>query len=94
MIRRAAIYTLAASLAFATSPVFACTSISLKATDGAAIRGRTLEFGFPLQSNVIVVPAGKEFTATLPDGGKGLTYKTRYGIVGAKPSTRWRSSTA
>jgi choloylglycine hydrolase len=83
MIRRAAIYTLAASLALATSPVFACTGISLKATDGAAIRGRTLEFGFPLQSNVIVVPAGKEFTATLPDGGKGLAYKTRYGIVGA-----------
>jgi choloylglycine hydrolase len=83
MIRRAAIYTLAASLALATSPVFACTGISLKATDGAAIRGRTLEFGFPLQSSVIVVPAGKEFTATLPDGGKGLSYKTRYGIVGA-----------
>lgn len=83
MIRRAAIYTLAASLAFATSPVFACTGISLKAGDGAAIRGRTLEFGFPLQSNVIVVPAGKEFSATLPDGSKGLSYKTRYGVVGA-----------
>jgi len=83
MFRRAAIYTLAASLAFATSPVFACTGISLKATDGAAIRGRTLEFGFPLQSNVLVVPAGKAFSATLPDGGKGLSYKTRYGVVGA-----------
>jgi choloylglycine hydrolase len=83
MIRRAAIYTLAASLALATSPVFACTGISLKATDGAAIRGRTLEFGFPLQSNVLVVPKGQEFSGTLPDGGKGLTYKTRYDIVGA-----------
>ena len=83
MFRRAAIYTLAASLAFATSPAFACTGISLKATDGAAIRGRTLEFGFPLQSNVLVVPAGKEFAGVLPDGGKGLTYKTRYGVVGA-----------
>jgi choloylglycine hydrolase len=83
MLRRAAICTLAASLALATSPAFACTGISLKSTDGAAIRGRTLEFGFPLQSNVIVVPAGKTFTATLPDGGKGLSYQTRYGIVGA-----------
>lgn len=83
MFRRAAIYTLAASLAFATSPAFACTGISLKSQDGAAIRGRTLEFGFPLQSNVIVVPAGKEFTATLPDGSEGLSYKTRYGVVGA-----------
>jgi choloylglycine hydrolase len=83
MFRRAAILTLAASLAFATTPAFACTGISLKAQDGAAIRGRTLEFGFPLKSNVIVVPAGKEFSATLPDGSKGLSYKTRYGIVGA-----------
>ncbi len=83
MFRRAAICTLAASLALATTPTLACTGISLKATDGGAIRGRTLEFGFPLQSNVIVIPAGKEFTATLPDGGQGLSYKTRYGMVGA-----------
>jgi len=83
MFRRAAILTLAASLAFATTPAFACTGISLKAQDGAAIRGRTLEFGFPLKSNVIVVPAGKKFSASLPDGSKGLSYKTRYGIVGA-----------
>ena len=30
-----------------------------------------------------MIPAGKELSATLPGGGKGLTYKTRYGIVGA-----------
>jgi choloylglycine hydrolase len=83
MFRRAAIYTLITAFALATTPAFACTGISLKAQDGAAIRGRTLEFGFPLQSNVIVVPAGKEFSATLPGGDKGLSYKTRYGIVGA-----------
>lgn len=83
MFRRAAIYTLAASLVAATPPAFACTGISLKSQDGAAVRGRTLEFGYPLHSNVLVVPAGKEFTATLPDGGKGMTYKTRYNVIGA-----------
>jgi len=83
MIRGAAILTLAASLALATTPALACTGISLKSEDGAAVRGRTLEFGFPLRSNVLVVPAGKEFTATLPNGGKGMTYKTRYDVVGA-----------
>ena len=36
-----------------------------------------------MQSKVLVIPAGKEVSATLPDGGRGLTYKTRYGIVGA-----------
>ena len=60
MIRKAAVLTLIAAFVSATTPGFACTGISLKAQDGAAIRGRTLEFGFPMQSNVLVIPAGKE----------------------------------
>jgi choloylglycine hydrolase len=36
-----------------------------------------------MQSKVLVVPAGKEFSGTLPDGGKGLTYTSRYAFVGA-----------
>jgi choloylglycine hydrolase len=83
MFRRVSVVALSATLIFATTPSFACTGISLKAGDGAAIRGRTLEFGFPMQSKVIVVPAGKEFSGTLPDGGKGLTYTSRYAFVGA-----------
>jgi choloylglycine hydrolase len=83
MFRRLGIATLITALTLATTPTFACTGISLKAADGAAIRGRTLEFGFPMQSNVLVVPAGKELSGTLPDGGKGLTYTSRYAFVGA-----------
>jgi choloylglycine hydrolase len=83
MIRKLAVAALAAAFVFATTPGFACTGISLKADDGAAIRGRTLEFGFPMQSKVIIIPAGKEVTGTLPDGAKGLTYTTRYAIAGA-----------
>jgi choloylglycine hydrolase len=83
MIRKVSIGALSAALILATTPSFACTGISLKAGDGAAIRGRTLEFGFPMQSKVIVIPAGKELSGTLPDGGKGLIYKSRYGFVGA-----------
>jgi len=83
MIRNAAVLTLIAAFVSAATPGFACTGISLKAQDGAAIRGRTLEFGFPMQSNVLVIPAGKEMSGTLPDGGKGLVYTSRYAIVGA-----------
>ena len=83
MLHRIAIFTLITVFSLSTTPSIACTGISLKAGDGAAIRGRTLEFGFPMGSNVIVIPAGKEFSGTLPDGGIGLTYTTRYGIVGA-----------
>jgi len=83
MIRKVSVAALIAAFTLATTPSFACTGISLKAGDGAAIRGRTLEFGFPMQSKVIVVAAGKELSGTLPDGSKGLIYTSRYGFVGA-----------
>ena len=83
LIRRISVAALIAAFSFATTPGFACTGISLKAGDGAAIRGRTLEFGFPMQSKVLVVPAGKDFNGTLPDGGKGLAYTSRYAFIGA-----------
>lgn len=70
----------AASLA---APVQACTGISLKAGDGTIIRGRTLEFGAPVDSKVMVVPAGQKLHGTLPDGGQGLSYETKYSSIGA-----------
>jgi choloylglycine hydrolase len=83
MIRKILTAALIAAFASATTPGFACTGISLKSADGAAIRGRTLEFGFPMQSKVIVIPSGKELSGTLPDGSKGLVYKSKHAIVGA-----------
>jgi choloylglycine hydrolase len=83
MFRKVAVAALSAALVFATAPAFACTGISLKSADGAAIRGRTLEFGFAMQSKVLVVPAGQELAGTLPDGGKGLAYTSRYAVIGA-----------
>jgi choloylglycine hydrolase len=83
MIRKVAIATLIAAFTSSTMPAHACTGISLMAANGGAVRGRTLEFGFPLRSNVLVIPAGQEISGTLPDGGKGLTYTSRYAIVGA-----------
>ncbi|MEM7192119.1 MAG: choloylglycine hydrolase family protein [Pseudomonadota bacterium] len=83
MRNRFATYFLAAIFAVTTSPALACTGISLDAEDGAIVRGRTLEFGFLLKSNVIAIPKGQSFTAKMPDGSDGMSYKTRYGIVGA-----------
>jgi choloylglycine hydrolase len=83
MIRKISVAALIAAFTFSTSPGFACTGISLDAKDGSAIRGRTMEFGFPLSSNVIVIPAGAKITGTLPDGKQGISYTTRYAMVGA-----------
>jgi penicillin V acylase-like amidase (Ntn superfamily) len=71
----------------------ACTGVRLIADDGGVVPGRTLEFGFDLKSNVIVLPKGTTITGSTPDGGKGLTYKTKYGMPGAAEAdyTLWTS---
>jgi choloylglycine hydrolase len=84
---RRTILTTTAALAllaggFAT-PGQACTGISLDAGDGALIRGRTLEFGLPVDSSILVIPKGQALTGHLPDGGDGIAYTTKYGMVGA-----------
>ena len=83
MLRKIATSALIAAFTFATTPGFACTGISLNAKDGTMVRGRTMEFGFPLSSNVIVIPAGTALTGTLPDGKPGIFYTTKYAMVGA-----------
>lgn len=59
----------------------ACTNIAVKAEDGSVVVGRTLEFGPPLNSNVISSPQGREFTSTTPDGKAGKSWKSKYGYV-------------
>jgi len=82
MFRSMIVGILTAALSFA--PIAqACTGIRLVAKDGGVVAARSLEFGLDLHSQVLVVPAGTALTGTLPDGGKGISYKTKYGFVGA-----------
>jgi choloylglycine hydrolase len=81
-LRTLLIGTLAATLTFAPAAQ-ACTGIRLVAKDGGVIAARTLEFGFDLHSQVLVVPAGTKLTGSLPDGGNGISYTTKYGFLGA-----------
>ncbi|MGE0093034.1 MAG: linear amide C-N hydrolase [Alphaproteobacteria bacterium] len=73
---------LAACLAFAPTAQ-ACTGMMLQAKDGGVVTGRTLEFGVDPQSNIVAIPSGYQATGTLPNNAKGLSFKTKYGIVGA-----------
>ena len=73
---------LAAALALAPAAQ-ACTGIRLVAKDGGVVAARTLEFGFDLHSDVLVIPAGTVLTGTLTNGGKGISYTTKYGFLGA-----------
>ena len=71
-----------AILAFIIEPASACTGIVLKAEDGAAVYGRTQEWGaFDLNSRLVLVPRGYELKGHTPDGKPGHRWKTRYGVV-------------
>ncbi len=60
---------------------FACTDFQIKAEDGSVIIARTNEFGVPADSGIVFEPAGKEFSGLTPDGGKGLSWKSKYGFL-------------
>ncbi len=63
----------------------ACTAFQLKTEDNAWIYGRSLEFSFRLNSNLLIVPQNTAYTGTAPEG-KGLQWQTRYGFVGMNQS--------
>ncbi|MDR3476533.1 MAG: choloylglycine hydrolase family protein [Gammaproteobacteria bacterium] len=65
-----------------SSVTFACTGIQLKAKDGSIINGRTVEFGLNLNLSGLVIPRNYRFQGTLPDGTPGLTYTSKYAVMG------------
>ena len=62
----------------------ACTGIVLHAENGGTVIGRTMEFGFDVESQIAVFPAGESFTTlALNNEFEGFTYTSKYGFVGA-----------
>ena len=67
-----------------SSDAHGCTSVLVPTQDGGYVYGRTLEFAFSLDSDVIVIPRGYRLQGTGPDGkaGSGLSYNAKYAVVG------------
>ena len=62
----------------------ACTGIVLHAENGGTVIGRTMEFGFDVESQIAVFPAGESFTTlALNNEFEGFTDTSKYGFVGA-----------
>ncbi len=61
----------------------ACTGVTVKTTAGDVISARTLEFGYDLQSQVILLPRGYPMQVTLPDGRAGMKWTQQYASLGA-----------
>ena len=75
--------TLAAAVALTIpAPVLACTAFQITSKDGAQIYFRSMEFGYPFNSKVLVVPRGTDFTGTAPGGKPGKKWTAKYGFVG------------
>lgn len=75
--------TLTVVLAVSVSaPMLACTAFQLKSNDGAQIYFRSMEFGYPFNSKVLVVPRGTDLSGTAPGGKPGKKWTTKYGFVG------------
>ena len=73
-----------AMLLVTVAQTVACTGITLVAADGSVVRGRTLEFGQPMDSDVILIPRGFAYIGTTPDGeAKGLRWTAKYAAAGA-----------
>jgi len=61
----------------------ACTGIVIKTENGITIPARTMEFGFDIRSNLLVIPKGTHLTfLSSIDGKDGYTMKAKYGFVG------------
>ncbi len=74
------------ALATLTIESQACTAFQVQAQDGSWVYGRSMEFGFRLNSDLLIVPRNASYTGTAPNGQSGITWKTQYGYVGMNQS--------
>ncbi|MBB3808546.1 choloylglycine hydrolase family protein [Pseudochelatococcus contaminans] len=79
--RKAGVSLLALSM-LAPQAAQACTSFLLRTTDKGAVYGRTMEFGFELESRPLVIPRNYSFTSEGPDDKPMLSWKGKYAAVG------------
>ena len=75
--------TLALTLGLAFGPpAQACTSFLLGTSDGAYVYGRTMEFGFELESRAMVIPRNYKLASTGPGGKPAMSWTGIYAAVG------------
>ncbi|WP_147821023.1 linear amide C-N hydrolase [Salidesulfovibrio onnuriiensis] len=65
------------------APASACTGLKLAGADGTVVFGRTQEWGkFDLKPRIATYPRNTPFQSTVPGGGKGIAWKSKYGFAG------------
>ncbi len=84
MKRKFILFVAVAALSLASiAKVMACTGITLSAKDGSRVVARTIEWsGSKLLNEYVVVPRGHKYTSYTPEGQNGMSFETKYGMVG------------
>ena len=81
--RRAACATsLAALMAAAAGPASACTALMITDVNGIAYSGKTMEYSTPIPLVMTDMPAGSKRVSLAPDGSDGVSFTTKYPILG------------
>ncbi|WP_423393328.1 linear amide C-N hydrolase [Burkholderia sp. LMG 21824] len=65
----------------AMQPSEACTDVNIVAQDGSVLSARSMEFGMPMKSRLVIRPRAMHFTSAAPDGKKGITWAGKYGYA-------------
>jgi choloylglycine hydrolase len=73
----------AASLTIASvGNAVACTSLIMMDVNGNAYHARTMEFSSRVPTELTYYPAGTKITSATPAGAQGLTFNTKFAILG------------
>lgn len=60
----------------------ACTSFLIPTSEGGSVYGRTMEFGFAMNSSAMVIPRNHKLSSTGPNGKPAMTWTGKYAAVG------------
>lgn len=84
MLKKIIAASVSVALAFAPMASHACTSFLLKGSDNGYVYGRTMEFGLPLKSELIMIPRNYAFKGIGTDGkyGSGNNWNGKYAVAG------------
>jgi penicillin V acylase-like amidase (Ntn superfamily) len=68
---------------FSIANSIACTVLIIHDANGATYQGRTNEFAGMQPDRLVYFPAGTQIVSVKPNGDQGLSFNTKYAILGA-----------
>lgn len=85
--RAACATSLAALMALTAGPAAACTALMITDASGMAYSGKTMEYARPIPLDMTYVPAGSKIVSLAADGTDGMSFTTKYAMLGGAAPT-------